>query len=653
MKRILLGLLLSPFLLAAGWAQEPELVSESWHLILIQDQPMGYGHQSLLRQEVDGEPRFTQEQVAEFRIGRLGSAVEITVRMSVVEDRVGQILSAESEMVMAKNPTRFRGVVADGYLRGSTELLGRETPVELEWEDGVLSARGIEELTLLLIGEGEGATASARTFDPTTQSIQTVELEVGPAEELELGGETLPCTLVWTENDMMPGVRSRSWVDGQGRLLKSATMVAGGIEMVTLLSTRELALASLLADQPVHDLFAATVVQSNRRIARPRQVDGALFRLKLRDPDLGFPDPGVDRRQQVLEESEGEILLRISRVEPPAPMSLPMLDLPEEAAAALVPAAMIQSDDPALVAAAREVVGAETDAWTAAKMLERWVYDHIDKKGMDVALASAAEVFEERSGDCSEHAVLLAGMCRAAGIPARVVMGFEYFAGIFGGHAWTEVWVGDWCALDATNGFGWVDATHIAFLNGAFDDDDAGSNGFVSLGRIFGNLDIEVLELSYGDRVVDVTRNEAVPAVVEGRYVDPLLGFSFEVPAGWDVELGDPRGMSSEVAEIEAPQGPDQIELSVQSVPYSFTLAELVAQVRDEGDPPPAWTEVARHPAVRFEDPRGEGKGKTLVVFLDGDTMIGFDLRWSSEASRRALDRLLETVVTGSAPAGG
>ncbi|MHC4574990.1 MAG: transglutaminase-like domain-containing protein, partial [Planctomycetota bacterium] len=50
-----------------------------------------------------------------------------------------------------------------------------------------------------------------------------------------------------------------------------------------------------------------------------------------------------------------------------------------------------------------------------------------------------------------------AALCRAAGIPARVVLGYaycDYYNGkwnVFVPHAWTEVFIGDkWIGLDAT-----------------------------------------------------------------------------------------------------------------------------------------------------------------------------------------------------------
>ena len=68
------------------------------------------------------------------------------------------------------------------------------------------------------------------------------------------------------------------------------------------------------------------------------------------------------------------------------------------------------------------------------------VHHYIDDKSLGVGFASASEVCATREGDCSEHAVLLVALLRAAGIPSRAVSGVVYvdsFVGerqVFGFH---------------------------------------------------------------------------------------------------------------------------------------------------------------------------------------------------------------------------
>ena len=78
--------------------------------------------------------------------------------------------------------------------------------------------------------------------------------------------------------------------------------------------------------------------------------------------------------------------------------------------------------------------------------------------------AAASEVARNLTGDCTEHGVLTAAMCRARGVPARVVVGLVYadHLGGFGFHMWNEVYVHRrWVAIDAGFDQTSVDAVHI------------------------------------------------------------------------------------------------------------------------------------------------------------------------------------------------
>jgi hypothetical protein len=121
---------------------------------------------------------------------------------------------------------------------------------------------------------------------------------------------------------------------------------------------------------------------------------------------------------------------------------------------------------------------------------------------MGVAFASAREVLERLSGDCSEHAILMAAMARAVAIPAKVVSGIVHVNGQFAYHMWVEVWTGeDWFALDATIGEGSVDATHIKLAESAI---PGGRVAELSLGvmRVFNRLGVRVVEYTTGGETV-------------------------------------------------------------------------------------------------------------------------------------------------------
>ena len=74
---------------------------------------------------------------------------------------------------------------------------------------------------------------------------------------------------------------------------------------------------------------------------------------------------------------------------------------------------------------------------------------------------TASDVARSHSGDCKAHAVYLAALARARGIPARVAVGLVYSDRLaaFGYHMWTEVYIdGRWIPLDGTLGLGGIGA---------------------------------------------------------------------------------------------------------------------------------------------------------------------------------------------------
>jgi transglutaminase-like putative cysteine protease len=121
----------------------------------------------------------------------------------------------------------------------------------------------------------------------------------------------------------------------------------------------------------------------------------------------------------------------------------------------------------------------------ALSRIREWVFTRLDK-APTVSVPNALEVMESRKGDCNEHTVLFNAMARAAGIPAKTVVGVVYLRGAFYYHAWSEVWVDQWVALDSVLNQFPADATHVRFLEGEIDQQ-------MEILPLMGNLKIEVI----------------------------------------------------------------------------------------------------------------------------------------------------------------
>jgi tetratricopeptide (TPR) repeat protein len=158
-----------------------------------------------------------------------------------------------------------------------------------------------------------------------------------------------------------------------------------------------------------------------------------------------------------ISDKELELTVLPRHSEPKTTLTLPIKSA--EFAPYLQPNKEIRSDDKAVIDKAREIAGEERDAWKVAGKLSDWTFKNIKWKLVDYA--TAPQTLATREADCLEFSQLYVAMARSLGLPARMVSGLAYAGAAFGGHAWVEVYVGEWIELDPTWGTNFVDATHI------------------------------------------------------------------------------------------------------------------------------------------------------------------------------------------------
>ena len=147
---------------------------------------------------------------------------------------------------------------------------------------------------------------------------------------------------------------------------------------------------------------------------------------------------------------------------------------------------LLQAHDIRMVSAAVKIIGLERYPRAVAERLNKWVHDSL-KKEVTFSVPNALEVMRTRRGDCNEHTQLYVALARAIGLPARIATGLAYVRGKFYYHAWPEVWLNDWVAVDPTFGQFPADASHLRFAIGGLAQQ-------ANLIRLIGNLKIDVLE---------------------------------------------------------------------------------------------------------------------------------------------------------------
>jgi transglutaminase-like putative cysteine protease len=112
---------------------------------------------------------------------------------------------------------------------------------------------------------------------------------------------------------------------------------------------------------------------------------------------------------------------------------------------------------------ARQVAAGERDPARVAAALTHWVA-HTVRAEPSTAFPQASGVLIRRRGDCNEHTVLFVALARALGLPARPVAGLLLVDGRYYYHAWAEVYLGDWVAVDPTLDQFPADVAHLRLV---------------------------------------------------------------------------------------------------------------------------------------------------------------------------------------------
>lgn len=114
---------------------------------------------------------------------------------------------------------------------------------------------------------------------------------------------------------------------------------------------------------------------------------------------------------------------------------------------------IMQTSHPDLVKISKKLQKNAESACELVKICNDYVYKSVRKQNT-ATFSSAVETLKSGFGDCGEHAVLLAALLRAAGIPAKVVLGIVYMESGKGYyyHAWVSAYTGEWLFSDPSHG---------------------------------------------------------------------------------------------------------------------------------------------------------------------------------------------------------
>lgn len=400
--------------------------------------------------KVESEKVRTSEEM-NLTINRAGISLKISTTETSIETLKGKPLGFEAlQNITGMKQTTVGTINADGKVDVTVTSMGIPQKKVIDWPEGALMSEGMRllEMDKKLI---KGLTYKVRVFSPSMLSAIDAVVEVGDKAEVDLFGRVVPLTeikvLMKTQDADIP---TTSFVDEDLNAMKTI-MPLMGMTLELISCEKEFALSS----DDIVDFLDRMFVQCPVALSDLSQDSGLIYTLApIKNAKLRIP---ADDTQTVMELADGKYQLTVKPVKPAAKARFPYDGKDQSLLDALKPSTYLQSDQEAILDLAKQAVGDEKDAAAAAKKIESFVNKFIVQKDLSVGYATAGEVATGKQGDCTEHAVLTAAMCRAVGIPARVAVGLLYvdsFADrthVFGGHAWAQANIGGkWINLDAT-----------------------------------------------------------------------------------------------------------------------------------------------------------------------------------------------------------
>lgn len=602
---------------------------EEWFVVRIADTPVGWVRTASEPEEQE----VVEHQEMEIALNRMGSVIRMSSSTTTREASSGELRSVDYEVLISGQATRFQAVIEPGRVRITDEAGDRQFERQVDYE-GVLLGPAAARARFLELPPSEDEKLTYRTFRAELAAVTDVTLAVVGRESIIRDGRSVEA---WRAVESLSDVplETTVWLDEHGRVLRSAAQSPFGLMEAIATDAATARLAGAGGELP-EESFSGTLVPTQVRLPQPRRSTRVVLELRHRNPDLGWPELNSPN-QSVLESTDDRLVVEVRRRTPARRATFPVEE--SEASRPYLQAnAYLQSDDPEARELAREIVGEMTDVLEAGLALERWVAENM-RFDMGVVMAPSNEVLEERRGTCTEYAVLLTTLARSLDIPARFVMGYVYAGGIFGGHAWTEVLIGDeWIALDgAIVGQGPADASRLAFQWSSLNE----GIGMLNMGpgvQLFGQIDLAVLEYDTSDAEPYKFAPDETAFTVEGdRYVNRSLGVAWVKPGSYRFGELDATWPETGLVGLDGPDGA-RAELAVRDRrPWiePETAARLALEREVGGSPTEAI--VSGIPALR-----AAGPGRAALAWTRGSEV--WILSVDGEHAERDLEALAATL---------
>ena len=516
MKRYLMwcgvALLLAAPLRAQQPAAAPKVVLDVWDAVYLDGAKMGYQRTTVEQIERGGQKIFHTTRFMHLTLKRYDGVITQRLALTTDETPEGKVVGVSMTHYLDKD----RKVVQSGRVEGDKLIVrtpsdpdGRAVP----WKDGVIGYYGQEllfqthkakpgdrfrfldyQLPLLTAVEQQVVVKEPEEKELLAVSKDGEEIKGQPVRKRLLRAEVQP-EKIKLGDTVIPLPRLTMWLDDKLRVARSESDAPGLGHLTLYRTTRTVAEKEGAAPALMADLGLKSLIPLNRAIERPNQAREIVYRITIKGDEDAKTTFMRDTRQKV-ENADGNTFdLRVRPIREPAEVDNPG-KIKEEF---LKSSYFLDSGNEKVRAQAAQIVGDESDPWHKAQRIEKWVHEHM-KGNAEVNFAPASQVLHDLQGDCRQHAMLMAALCRAAGVPARTAVGLVYAddarrGPVLAFHMWTEVWIkGQWLMLDAVLGQGSVGAGHLKIADHSWQDIQTLAP-LLPVTRVTGKVRIEVVEV--------------------------------------------------------------------------------------------------------------------------------------------------------------
>lgn len=482
-------------------------VHETWDAAYIDGNQVGYFYTGVRKFTKDGQEFLYGVKEMRLTIARFDQRVSIWAEDATTEKPDGAVLTTRMRMGIGKDQKlSLTGKVTGNSLAVTIEgeTSGTET---VGWPDGVLGIA--KEATLLRDKKPKpGDVLDYLHYEGRLNRVVKLTLTVVGVEETTVPGSAKPRKLLKVEQAMVPVKLPNGedfklppatvWADPTTfeEVKMESSMPELGGTMVVVRTTRD------VATRPpgkVPDLAEVQSIPLDRIIPNVHGTGAVTYKVTLTAgtlaADKAFPSDG---RQTVagVDATARSFDLTVTSG-PTAPTPAPG---PEFLGASF----FIDWNDPQVKRyAATATAGLPPTATPLdkARAVESWVTQNMRATEFSQAMATCANVARTLSGDCTEYAMLAAGMCRAVGVPARTALGLVYAPGRGGKpflayHMWFEVYAdGRWVGLDATLGNGGIGPGHLKITDASWDKEKSFTPLLPVLGVLGARPKVEVSQV--------------------------------------------------------------------------------------------------------------------------------------------------------------